>query len=245
MEAALSQDKESPSGHVRVATPVSLGLMLTSRLPFLMARYPALSVELIMEDHFGDMIEERLDIAIRSGEITNMSLIKRNLGNVVRVAVAAPSYLQLHGFPLLPGDLAAHDCIVHRTTPNAAEWRFVGPTGPETINVRGQVSTNNHEAVRTAVLGGLGISLLPEYMVVDDVAAGRLHRVLPDYTSEKLPAYLVYPSRRHLPGRTRVVIDFLIDEVRQIRARRTEEVVPVVALPDVATRSGGTVTFAS
>jgi DNA-binding transcriptional LysR family regulator len=87
--------------------------------------------------------------------------------------------------------------------------------------VQGALSTNNHEAVRSAALRGLGIALLPEYQVVDDVLAGKLRRILPDYTSEPLNAYLVYPSRRHLPPRTRAVMDFLIDDVRRIRSRRT------------------------
>jgi DNA-binding transcriptional LysR family regulator len=252
MEAALSQNKSSPAGHVRVATPVSLGLVLMSRLPILGTRYPGLSVELIMEDHPGDMIEERLDLAIRSGEVTNLSLIKRSLGTVVRVAVAAPEYLDQRSVPRHPSELTEHDCIIHRVTPGASDWRLIGPGGPVTISVRGKMSTNNHEAVRAAALGGLGISLLPEYLIVDDVQAGRLRRVLPEYTSEKLPAYLVYPSRRHLPGRTRAVIDFLIDEVRLLRSRRSDGTARAHALPDpailppmVTSGTGGIVPFAA
>ena len=222
MEAALGQHKSSPTGHVRVATPVSLGLTLMSRVPTLMARYPGLSVELVMEDNAGDMIEEGLDLAVRSGEVTNLSLIKRSLGTVVRVAVAAPSYLERRGCPLQPDDLVGHHCIVHRVTPNDSEWRLIGPNGPVCIAVQGMISTNNHAAVRTAALGGLGIGLLPEYQIVDDVEAGILKRVLPEYTSEALPAYLVYPSRRHLAPRTRVVIEFLIEEVHKLRSRRTD-----------------------
>jgi len=239
MEAALSQDTVSPAGHVRVATPVSLGLVLMGRVPALMARYPSLTVELVMEDHAGDMIEDRLDVAIRSGEVTNMSLITRSLGTVVRVAVAAPRYLELQGFPLHPNELIKHDCIVHRVTPNDTGWRLIGPDGPTTVTVQGKVSTNNHEAVRAAALGGLGIALLPEYLVVDDVQAGRLYRALPEYTSEALAAHLVYPSRRHLPGRTRVVIDFLIDEVHQIRSRRTGDTASAETFSDAAARPDG------
>jgi DNA-binding transcriptional LysR family regulator len=222
MEVALGQNKSSPVGHVRVATPVSLGLILMSRVPSLMARYPGLSVELVMEDHAGDMIEDGLDLAVRSGEVTNLSLIKRSLGTVVRVAVAAPEYLERRGSPRQPDDLVGHDCIVHRVTPNDSEWRLIGPHGPVSVVVDGMVTTNNHEAVRAAALGGLGIGLLPEYQVVDDVDAGRLKRVLPEHTSETLPAYLVYPSRRHLAFRTRVVIDFLIEEVHRLRSRKTD-----------------------
>jgi DNA-binding transcriptional LysR family regulator len=226
MEATLGQDKSSPSGHVRVATPVSLGLILMDRVPELMARYPRLSVELVMDDDPGDMIEQRLDLAIRSGEVVNQSLIKRSLGSIVRVAIAAPGYLGKRGMPLQPSDLADHECIVHRVSPNDSEWRLIGTDGTFSVSVQGALSTNNHAAVRRAALGGLGIALLPEYQIVDDVRAGRLQLVLPEYTSEPLPAYLVYPSRRHLAPRTRVVIDFLIEEVQRLRSRRTRAVSP-------------------
>jgi DNA-binding transcriptional LysR family regulator len=223
MEDTLGQDKSSPAGHVRVATPVSLGLILMHRVADLMARYPGLSVELVMQDDPGDMIESRLDLAVRSGEVVNQSLIKRSLGTVVRVAVAAPDYLARRGAPARPEDLTDHACIVHWVTQSDSEWRLIGADGPVSVTVHGALSTNNHEAVRGAALEGLGIALLPEYQVVDDVLAGRLRRILPDYTSEALPAYLVYPSRRHLAPRTRVVIDFLIEEVRRLRARRTDD----------------------
>ena len=235
MEDALGQHKSSPAGHVRVAIPVSLGLALMNRVPALMARYPGLSVELVMEDHAADMIEEGLDLAVRSGEVVNLSLIKRSLGTVVRVAVASPGYLERRGSPRLPGELVNHECIVHRVTPTDSEWRLVGPTGAVNVEVHGMISTNNHEAVRAAALGGLGIGLLPEYQAVDDIDAGRLVRVLPEYASETLPAYLVYPSRRHLAPRTRVVIDFLIEEVHRLRSRRTTS----VELSPVTLRSDG------
>ena len=234
METALGEHKSLPSGHVRVATPVSLGLILMNSVAELTARYPDLSVELVMEDNPGDMIEQGLDLAIHSGEVVSQSLIKRSLGTVVRVAVAAPEYLALRGWPLRPSDLADHACIVHRVTPSDSEWRLIGVTKTVSVTVRGAISTNNHEAVRGAALGGLGIALLPEYQVVDDVLAGRLWRVLPEFTSEELPAYLVYPSRRHLAPRTRAVIDFLIEEVRLLRSRRTGD----FTLPD-AVRNGG------
>jgi DNA-binding transcriptional LysR family regulator len=176
----------------------------------------------VMEDHAGDMIEEGLDLAVRSGEVMNLSLIKRSLGTVVRVAVATPDYLSRRGLPSRPADLVDHDCIVHRVSPNDSEWRLIGPGGAISVMVDGMVTTNNHEAVRAAALGGLGIGLLPEYQVVDDVENGRLARVLPEYTSETLAAYVVYPSRRHLALRTRVVIDFLIEEVHRLRSRRTD-----------------------
>ena len=151
------------------------------------------------------------------GEVASLSLIKRGLGTVRRIAVAAPDYPRRRGWPLRPDDLAGHDCIVRRVTSGDGEWRLSGPDGTIGVAVRGAVITNNHEGVRGAALSGLGIALLPEYLVVDDIKAGRLERVLPEYSSESSPAYVVYPSRLHLAPRTRVVIDFLIEEVQRIR----------------------------
>ncbi len=224
MEAYIGQHRSSPAGHVRVGIVVSLGLMLVSRLPILKARYPDILVELVMEDDPGDIIEDRLDVAVRIGEVTNPTLIKRSLGTVVRIAVAAQGYVERRGSPRHHDDIVGHDCIVR--VPGDAAWRLIGPDGPVDIAVHGSFSANNHEAVRSAALGGLGIALLPEYQVVDDIQAGRLQRVLPDYASAKQAAYVVYPSRRHLAPRTRVVIDFLIEEVGRLRSRRTQHDIP-------------------
>jgi DNA-binding transcriptional LysR family regulator len=222
LEQALVQNKSSPTGHVRVGAPVSLGMLLMKCIPVLLARYPGLTVELVMQDRLGDMVEERLDLAVTIGEVPGLSLIKRGLGTVTRIAVAAPEYLRRRGCPRQPDDLVNHDCIVRRMTSGDEEWRLTGPEGTTGVTVRGVVSTNNHEAVRNAALNGLGIALLPEYLVVDDVRACRLAYVLAQYGSATAPAYVVYPSRQHLAPRTRVVIDFLIAEVRRLRAGRAE-----------------------
>jgi len=240
METTVGRQKASPTGLVRVATPVSLGLMLMNRIPRLTERYPGLSVELVMEDDPGDMIENRLDLAVHSGEVVNQSLITRSLGSVVRVAVAAPDYLALHGAPSRPEELTDHACVVHRVNPGGSQWRLIGPDGPVEVSVNGALSTNNHEAVRAAAITSQGIGLIPEYQVVDDVLAGKLRRVLPEYSSEALPAYLVYPSRRHLPPRTRVVMDFLIEDVRRIRARELPAITHPAMTPHGQHRVDGT-----
>jgi DNA-binding transcriptional LysR family regulator len=137
MEVALRRHKSSPTGHVRVATPVSFGLILMAQLPVAMARYPGFTVELVMEDRFGDMIEERLDLVVTVGEVSTQSLIKRSLGTVTRVAVAAPACLQRRGSPVKPNELIDHDCIVHRVEPGETEWRLTGPNRPVGVSVQG------------------------------------------------------------------------------------------------------------
>jgi DNA-binding transcriptional LysR family regulator len=233
MELTLGRHTMTPTGHVRFAAPVSMGMQLMKSVPVLLRRYPGLTVELVLQDRLGDLIEERLDLAIAIGDVPGLSLIKRGLGSVARIAVAAPEYLQRRGWPRQPEDLANHDCIVRRMTPDDVEWRLTGPEGSTNVAVRGLVSTNNHEAVRNAALNAMGIALLPEYLVVDDLRAGRLEHVLMEYNAETAPAYVVYPSRQHLAPRTRVVIDFLVEEVRRLRANRSE------SLPSLPTLLSG------
>jgi DNA-binding transcriptional LysR family regulator len=219
MEAALGRQRIAPVGTVRFGTSVSFGLFMAPRLPVLLDRHPGLSVELVMRDGPADMIEERLDLATRSGPPTDQSVIGRQLAIVGRIAVAAPAYLALHGKPDRPEALAGHACLVHARAPDAADWQFAGPDGPVAVTVTGPFSANNSSAVHLGVLAGLGIAMLPEIEVFDDLRRGRLIQVLQDWAAPRMPAFLVYPSRRNLAPRTRVLIDFVVDQVRQLRGQ--------------------------
>jgi DNA-binding transcriptional LysR family regulator len=216
MEAALGRQSGEPRGLVRLGTSIAGGLFLATRLPALLARHPGLSVELVMRDQPSDMIEERLDLAFRSGEIADASLVARRAGQLGRAVVAAPIYLERHGAPATPDDLALHVCLIHDATPDPHVWRFTGPDGPMSVRVSGAFLANDSEAVRRAARAGHGVALLPEIQLVDDLRAGRLFRLLEDYPSQQVPVHIVYPSRRHLAPRTRVVLDFLVEQIREI-----------------------------
>jgi DNA-binding transcriptional LysR family regulator len=219
MEAALGQHRSAPVGHVRFGTSVAFGLFLTPRLPALFARHPGLSVEIVMRDGTTDMIEERLDLATQFGAPPDGSVIGRQVGLFGRVAVAAPAYLALHGEPERPEALAAHQCLVHARAPDAAEWRFAGPDGAFAVTVKGAFAANDSAAVHMAALSGLGVALLPETQVSDDMRHGRLVQVLKDWVAPRTPAFIVYPSRRNLAPRTRVVIDFVVEQMRHLRGQ--------------------------
>ncbi len=216
MELALGRQSGAPRGLVRLGTSVAGGLFLSTRLPALLARYPGLSVELVMRDQPSDMIEERLDLAFRSGEIADASLVARRVGYLGRAVVAAPVYLERHGAPAVPDDLASHTCLIHDATADPELWRFTGPEGPISVRVSGAFIANDSEAVRRAARAGHGIALLPEIQLIDDLRAGRLFRLLEDYPSQRSPVHIVYPSRRNLAPRTRVVMEFLAEETREI-----------------------------
>ena len=216
METVLGRQSGAPRGLVRLGTSVAGGLFLATRLPVLLARYPGLSVELVMRDQESDMIEDRLDLAFRSGEIADASLVARRAGFLGRAVVAAPVYLERHGAPSTPEDLTAHICLIHDATAEPEVWRFTGPDGPLSVRVTGAFIANDSEAVRRAARAGHGIALLPEIQLIDDLRAGRLFRLMEDYPSQRVPVHIVYPSRRNLAPRTRVVMDFLVQQTREI-----------------------------
>ena len=216
MEAGLGRQSGSVQGVVRVGTSVAGGLFLAPRLPDLLAQHPGLSVELVLQDRTGDMIEDRLDLAWRSGEIADSSLVARQVGRLGRAAVAAPIYLERHGAPSTPEDLTQHACLIHDVGPESDVWRFTGPDGQTDVRVSARFRANDSEAVRFAARAGYGIALLPELTVLNDLRAGRMYRLLLDYPSQVVPVHLVYPSRRNLAPRTRVVMDFMIEQARKV-----------------------------
>jgi DNA-binding transcriptional LysR family regulator len=169
------------------------------------------------------MIEERLDVAMQVGQPNDSSLMARAAGAFGRSLVAAPIYLERRGAPSKPADLTEHACIIHEFGPDSAVWRFEGPDGPEQVRVTSSFRANNAEVVHRAVLAGNGISMVPEALIVDDIRAARLYRLLPKYKSGRQPTFVLYPSRRHLAPRTRVVIDFLVEQINQASARLQQD----------------------
>lgn len=218
LEAALGRQSASPVGLVRVGVTVAASRLLAQRLPMLLADHPGLKVELVVGDRLGDMIEERLDLAMRVGEIKDASLVARRSGIAERVAVAAPSYIKRHGEPSSPADLANHTCIVHGVGPNSDVWTFAAPDGSKDFLVSGGFLANDVRAVHLAARTGYGIAYLALFDVIDDLRSGRLVRVLRDFPAPGVPYSLVYPTRRHLAPRTRLVIDFIWEQFRQVQA---------------------------
>ena len=223
LEDTIGHQRTAPTGRVRVGLTPGAARLLTPGLVDLLARYPGLSVDFVVREQFGDLIEDRLDLAMRLGQSSDASLVARSVGEFGRALVAAPSYLERFGAPSDPAGLSAHRCIVQDADPTSATWHFTGPGGPHTIEVVSAFSANNAEVVRQAALAGHGIALLPEPQVLEDILAARLYRLLPNYPTERTRAFLVYPSRRHLAPRTRVVIDFLVERFAAVGARLADE----------------------
>jgi DNA-binding transcriptional LysR family regulator len=213
-EGAVGRRKGKPSGRLRLAASVVFGrLHIVPRLPRFMARYPDIDVDLLMNDGFSDLVEEGIDLSIRVGVVTESNLIARRIGTTRRAVVATPGYLARRGTPLSPADLREHDCVVYSRLATGENWGFTGPDGPVTVAISGRFHVNNTEGVRAAVLEGLGIGYVPVWHFVDrEIESGRLSVLLKDCESPPQPISAVYPSRRLLALKVRVMIDFLASE---------------------------------
>ena len=210
-----------PVGSVRVALPVPLGLYLSDRIGALLGRFGELSIELVLRDHLGNLVEEGLDLAVVVGAVEDASLICRRVGSTSALVVAAPQYLAGRPLPRQPRDLAAHDCLVHRRRGSDDVWRFTDtrPASPDderelAVTVSGRFCADNEAAAYRAALSGQGIACLSHLLVMDDLDSGRLCRLLPDHQCRRQPIFITYSSRRRLPHRTRAVMDFLIELIQ-------------------------------
>jgi DNA-binding transcriptional LysR family regulator len=214
--ALIGQGRTAPTGLVRVGTPNGFGrLHVAPRIRRLLDKYPALRVELVMSDGFVDLVEQGLDVAIRSGELRDQSLVARRIGITRRVTVGSTEYFARYGEPRTPEDLTRHNCIVYTSLTTGDEWHFAGPNGgPVSVRVRGNFLADNSEAVREAVAAGVGIAVMPVWLFRDEITSGLVRAALPDFEPKRLPIYAVCPSRRFLPTKVRVLIDFFADEFK-------------------------------
>ena len=221
VEQDASTTAASLGGTLRVTAPPALARRLVvPGLAELHARHPEVRIALDTSERFADLAEGGFDVALRlftAGRYAD--LVTRRLASFPVLPCAAAAYLSRRGTPRVPADLAAHDCLVHAATRAHASWVFRGSAGKEEVQVGGPLVTNDVEALRIAALGGLGIALLPSFVVGDDVRARRLRRVLPGFEPPPVPLFAVHGERRGVAPRTRAFLDFLADAVK--RAART------------------------
>jgi DNA-binding transcriptional LysR family regulator len=210
-EQSVVQLHAEPRGKLRVNAPMSFGtLHLAPAIANFLIRYPEVQVQLTLSDRFIDPIEEGFDITVRIAQPQQTaSLVVHELAPVQRVLCASPAYLKQHGIPTQPTDLRHHSCLHygHFTTEN--QWTLMGAEGEQTVVVQGVLCSNNGEVLRDAAQGGLGIALLPTFIIQKDLYQGRLQMVLPDFSPPELRIYVLYPINRHLSTKTRLLVDFL------------------------------------
>ncbi|MGO1119467.1 LysR family transcriptional regulator [Rhodovibrionaceae bacterium A322] len=219
-ELAVSHLHGAPRGTLRVNAPVSYGRRhIAPLIPEFLDGHDEVQLDLTVNDRFVDLVEEGVDVAIRIGELADSSLIARKLAPNRRLVCASPDYLAKHGTPKQPTDLADHNCMTYTYRAQRHEWHFDGPSGHEVVTVNGDMETNNAEVLHAAVLGHHGICLLPLWLAGEDLCAGRLVELMPDYKVPDSAIYAVYPHNRHLSPKVRSFVDFLAEHLD----RRTQD----------------------
>ncbi|PDT83258.1 LysR family transcriptional regulator [Sinorhizobium sp. BJ1] len=203
------------SGKVRLTLPAPLGLHVSDRLAGLLAGHPGLSVELIFREEPSDLVGEGIDLEVRLGPVADSSLMCRRIGWTTAFLVAAPSYLKGRTAPEEPDDLSAHECICYSRAGDGRTWWFSSGAEEVAVRIAPRLIANNALAVHRATLAGSGLAVLSHILACPDIEAGRLVNVMPDFPPTRLPINVVYPSRRNLPLRVRVALDFLIEVVRE------------------------------
>ncbi len=200
---------EAPRGILRLTASMSLGqAWLAQRLGEYQARYPSVAVDMLLVDRAVNLVEERIDLAIRITNDLDPNLIARRFGTCRSVICASPAYLERHGVPLRAADLALHNCLTYSYFGKSL-WRFDSAEGPQSVPVSGTLTANESSVLLAATVHGSGVSLQPRYAATPLLRDGRLVALLPELEPATLGVYGVYGSRRHMPATLRSMLDFL------------------------------------
>jgi DNA-binding transcriptional LysR family regulator len=209
---ALAQSV-APRGLVRLAVPMSFGIMAVAPiLPEFLKQYPDVSIDLHLSDAMVDLIGEGFDAALRIASLPDSSLIARRLCSMPRYTVASPAYLKHHGRPTHPMQLAEHKCLGYAYLTTLGVWHYTNSAGEQaSVRPAGPLRVNNGEALMPALLAGLAIADLPEFIVGDAIASGKLEVILKGWKQAEGAVHLVTPSAGPRPARVEALADFLVN----------------------------------
>ncbi len=215
-DAVLDGVAQAPvRGVLRITAPVQFGRRhVAPVVSAFLNEYPDAQVELTLNDRNLDLIEERLDVAVRIGALADSTLVARQVGNVRRVVVASPEYLARRGVPRTPSDLATHETIFGMARSAAREWRFGSSQRGAVVRLSPRLLVDDVEAQVQAALAGRGVARPLSYQVTAELAAGTLVRILQDFEPEPLPVQLITSSRSHLSPKIRAFLDCAVRAFR-------------------------------
>ncbi|MBF0155316.1 MAG: LysR family transcriptional regulator [Magnetococcales bacterium] len=214
-EQSVSHLHATPRGLLRVSAPVSFGTryLAPATADFLL-KYPGIELDLVLNDRFVDLIEEGFDLAVRIGTLEDSTLMARRLTTTRLIPCASPTYLAKHGKPTTPADLTRHVCLLYSYTASPNVWRFRHQGEEHSVRITGPLRANNGEALCAAARAGLGVALLPGFLVDEELRLGVLEPLLTDYSLPTIGIHAVCPSNRHLSTKVREFIDFLASRFR-------------------------------
>ncbi|MCJ8159429.1 LysR family transcriptional regulator [Sphingomonas sp. LaA6.9] len=217
-EEAARDEASAPSGTVRIAAPMTFGLMhVAPAIADFLTLHPGIKVDLHLSDERIDIIEMGFDIALRIAILPDSSLRARRLGGIRTHVVASPAYFERHGRPTHPAQLAEHRCVVYTNIANPDLWRFNGPDGEEaSVRLNGPLRCNSGEAMLPTLRAGLAIARLPGFIVDRDIADGTLEPILEKWAMNPIALHLLSPPSGPRPRRVELLIEFLAARFRSV-----------------------------
>jgi len=213
-DTELTSSTHSVSGLIRIAASGTFGrLHILPLIPDLLSLNPGLQVDLILSDFVRDMVEDGIDLAIRVGPVNDPEAIARRVASTPLVCVGSRRYFEQRGMPKTPAELVDHNCLLYRGLTESTHWPFVGPEGRFSVSVRGNLTSNSVETIRTGVLAGVGIGLLAKVSLADDLRHPDVITVLDEFIGDARDISLIWPRRRFVPARVRRVTDFFAEAI--------------------------------
>ncbi|MGO7958302.1 LysR family transcriptional regulator [Rhizobium leguminosarum] len=208
----------TPRGTLKVYTSSAIVRFLLPVVSEFMELYPSISLDFSVGERMVDMIEDGYDLVMRTVPPPDSSLVARKLTPWRHMLVCSPAYFESHPMPKTPAEVAYHNCLQYAYYPYGDEWRFEdGEGNKESVKISGNVVSNSAEMLRFLTLTGRGIFLAPSFVVFDDIAEGRLVKIMPDYRPVEFNINAVYPNRSHLPTKVRLFIDLLAERFAEHR----------------------------
>ena len=210
MQAAVSEPDEAPRGLLRISVSTSFGqAQLADAMAAYVKRYPGVSIDMQMLDRTVNLVDERIDLAIRTSNDLDPNLIARRLTVCRSVICASPTYLLEHPTPLRVEDLSQHNCLTHSYFGKSL-WHFEEDGEQDSVPVQGNISANEASTLLRAAMAGAGVAMLPSYQAGVHIQSGDLIRLLPHAEPRQMNIYAVYASRKHMPAALRSMLDFLV-----------------------------------
>ena len=210
MEAAVTHLQTEPRGILKISAPPVIGAThITRAVVDFLKVHSDIKIDITLQSSPGDMIEEGIDVAIILGTLDDTSMVARRLATSPVVVCGSPDYLAKQGVPKTPDDLLSHSCLVNWAIPPRHKWQFKTDSGLKIVNVSGRLQANAAHSTRIAALNGLGLVMLPTYVVGGDIEKGLLKVVLEEYPLIPMDIHAVYPHRRYLSTKVRSFLDFL------------------------------------
>jgi DNA-binding transcriptional LysR family regulator len=217
-EGLFRKSPERLGGRLRVDVPGRIGrLIIAPELPTFLARFPGIQIELGVTDRAVNLIEDNVDCAVRVGSLGDSTLIARRIGDLELINCASPAYIETHGAPRTPDDLAQHRAVLYASpsTGRVEDWEWLDGNELRTRPMQAHVIVNGAEAYIACALAGLGLIQIPAYDVREHLAAGTLVEVMPAHRAAPLPMTLLYPHRRHLSRRLQAFIEWIVPLLQQ------------------------------